>query len=79
MACCSGCPTQDHESYGQCLRAKSVAVVDPAGKVHRTAWDNEMNSYLDAKRQGVQPATTKQKDIDAAMRISEATGTAYQA
>lgn len=77
--CTSGCPTQDHESYGQCLRSKGVAVVDPAGRVHRSAWDKEMDSYLDAKRQGVQPASTNQKDIDKAMAISEATGTAFQA
>ena len=40
-------------------------------------WDRELDSYRSARRQGVQPATTKQKDIDKAMRISEESGVAY--
>lgn len=77
--CTSGCPTRDHDSWGSCQRSKNVAVLDPAGVVHRSAWDREMSAYEAAKRQGVQPSSTRQADIDNAMRISEATGQAYQA
>ena len=42
-------------------------------------WDGELQAYRDARAQGVQPASTKMKDIRAAMEISEKTGRAYQA
>lgn len=77
--CSSRCPTKDHSGYGECLRAKGVAVIDPQGRVHRTAWDKEMSAYESARRQGVQPASTNIRDISAAMKISEATGQPYQA
>lgn len=77
--CTSGCPTQDHASWGGCMRSKNLAVLDPEGKVHRSAWDREMSAYESAKKQGVQPATTQIKDIERAMQISDATGQAYQA
>jgi hypothetical protein len=37
-----------------------------------------LDKYEDAVRQGVQPRTTGQRDITAAMRISEATGVAFR-
>lgn len=42
-------------------------------------WDRELDLYADARRQGVQPATTKTKDIRAAMEVSEQTGQAFDA
>jgi hypothetical protein len=39
--------------------------------------DKELGSYYDALRQGVEPVSTKQKDIDAAVRISNDTGVAF--
>ena len=41
------------------------------------AWDGELNSYYDAVRQGIEPISTKQKDIDAAVRLSNETGVAF--
>lgn len=26
MACSSSCPTQDHESWGECVRSKGLAI-----------------------------------------------------
>lgn len=43
------------------------------------AQEKELTSYADARRQGVQPRSTKTADIKRAMRISDATGKAYQA
>ena len=39
--------------------------------------DRELGSYYDAIRQGVEPISTKQKDIDAAVRLSNDTGVAF--
>lgn len=39
--------------------------------------DRELGSYYDALRQGIEPVSTKQKDIDAAVRLSNDTGVAF--
>lgn len=39
--------------------------------------DKELQSYFDATRQGIEPVSTKKKDIDAAVRLSNETGTAF--
>jgi hypothetical protein len=39
--------------------------------------DRELGSYFDATRQGIEPVSTKQKDIDAAVRLSNDMGTAF--
>jgi len=51
----------------------------------RQGWDKdkenkdnrELNSYWSALKQGVEPVSTKQKDIDAAMKISNDVGKAF--
>lgn len=40
-------------------------------------WDNELALYRSARKQGIQPDSTKTKDIRRAIDISEKTGTAY--
>ncbi len=39
--------------------------------------DKELGSYYDALRQGIEPISTRQKDIDAAVRLSNDTGVAF--
>ena len=46
-------------------------------KTKEIKWDKEVNSYYDAVRQGVEPISPKQKDIDAAMKFSNETGKAF--
>jgi hypothetical protein len=51
----------------------------------RQGWDKdkenkdnkELNSYWSALKQGVEPVSTQQKDIDAAMKISNDVGKAF--
>ena len=45
----------------------------PSAKAH----DRELGSYYDALRQGIEPVSTKQKDIDAAVRLSNDMGVAF--
>jgi len=39
--------------------------------------DKELDSYYSAVRQGMEPISTKQKDIDAAVRLSNESGKAF--
>ena len=85
MSCASSCPTQDHESYGACLRSKNLGVValestNPSFSRNRQkAWDAELDAYAAARRQGIQPATTKMADINAAVEASQVLGSAFNA
>jgi hypothetical protein len=45
----------------------------PSAKQH----DKELGSYYSAIRQGIEPVSTKQRDIDAAVRLSNDMGTAF--
>jgi hypothetical protein len=45
----------------------------PSAKEH----DKELGSYYDAVRQGIEPISTKKRDIDAAVRLSNDTGVAF--
>lgn len=42
-------------------------------------WDNELALYRQARSQGIQPDTTKTKDIRRAIDVSNKTGRAYGA
>jgi len=51
----------------------------------KTGWDQdkvkkdekEIQSYWDATRQGIEPRSTRKKDIDAAVRLSNDAGKAF--
>jgi hypothetical protein len=84
MACSSGCPTRDHETFGACLRAKNLkhAVSVPGNNHDRSrqrAWDSELDLYRSARSQGIQPSSTKRPAIERALKISDKTGTAFDA
>lgn len=79
MACRTGCVTRDHESYSACLRAglPRIAYANSAmGRDLSTQkrWDANLDSYRAARAEGLQPATTKQRDIDAAKRVADVAG-----
>ena len=81
--CRSGCKTQDHESYSDCLQAANIGFAGcfPSrqgwDKDKEKNWDKELDSYYSAVRQGVEPISTKKKDIDAAMMLSNEAGKAF--
>lgn len=82
--CTSGCPTQDHESYGECLRSKSlrVAYANSASGADYTREKRaaaNRQAYRDARRQGIQPDSSKIQDVRRAVEISNRTGVAYRA
>jgi len=80
LRCSSSCATRDHLTFGECMRSKNLRLKPNLSDTTTTKkWDGELNSYYDAVRQGVNPSGTSQRKVDSAMRISEATGVAYDA
>jgi hypothetical protein len=66
---CFGCKVLSLQINEVSLRVGGI----PTAKAH----DKELGSYYDAIRQGIEPVSTKQKDIDAAVRLSNDMGTAF--
>lgn len=81
--CRSGCKTQNHESYADCLLAANTGFAGcfPTrqhwDKDKEKKWDKEVDSYYDAVRQGIEPRSTRQPDIDAAVQLSNEAGKAF--
>lgn len=67
MSCRSGCPTQEHGSWGECARAANLQVGSAQHEIHRSN-DRELRAYHDARRQGIQPAGTQMHQIETAVR-----------
>jgi len=55
----------------------SVGSARSDGMMSAKQHDKELGSYFDATRQGIEPVSTKQKDIDAAVRLSNDMGVAF--
>lgn len=78
------CPGESHPTFGACMRAKNfrVGFCKSHLGLDRTAdknWDKELTLYRDARRQGIQPDSTKTFDIRGAIEHSDKTGVAYGA
>lgn len=73
-----------HETFGQCMRWKGVRVAYCQSAANRdyTAqkrWDKDLEAYASARKQGIQPASTKRSAVDRAVALSNKTGKAFQA
>jgi hypothetical protein len=83
MACRTGCPTQDHGSWGDCLVASNIQMnAGDAGSnkaMSNKKWTNELDAYAKARSQGIQPAGTRLGQIREAEKASETLGRAYSA
>ena len=84
MACRSGCTTQDHDSWGDCLRASNIQMStgDANGELVNNGWtnkkwDSELKLYRDARAQGIQPEGTSTAKIRKALDVSDKTGHAF--
>lgn len=85
MACSSSCPAPGtHASMGECIRSKGVKVAyaNSAKNMDYTQqkrWDRDLDAYRDARKAGIQPTSTRRSDVDAALRASDSTGSAFRA
>jgi hypothetical protein len=77
--CSTGCPTQNHTTFGECLRAKNLQVADVAAHKFNTNQIKEINNYVDARKSGMQPASVSKKDVDFARAATDKTGVPYRA
>lgn len=77
MACRSGCPTKDHGSYGECLRAANAKVA--FGVQARRYNDNELAEYRQLRSEGIQPMGTTRTALDQAKAMSDRYGGAFNA
>jgi hypothetical protein len=79
--CSTGCPTQDHVSYGQCMKSKGLRTgVQQQSQSYQTGnrfW-TEIKEYRAARAQGIQPKSSKLEDIRSAVSRSVQTNTAVQ-
>jgi hypothetical protein len=69
IATCFGCKVLGLQVNEVSLRGNGI----PTAKQH----DRELQSYYDATRQGIEPRSTKSKDIDAAVKLSNEAGKAF--
>lgn len=78
--CASSCPTQDHASYGACLRSKNLQL-NPNLSDTKTSkdWDRDLQKYRDARKQGIRPDGTSASQVQRAEQMSQQMGQAYDA
>lgn len=79
MACSSSCKTGPHESYGACLRAKSMQVADVTAHKFNTNQHSEIKAYVRAREAGLQPKSVFKRDVEAAWKSTDATGVPFRA
>lgn len=78
MACSSGCKTQDHKSYGECMRSKNARVTGYDVTAQKRA-DKTLDKYAELRKHGAQPKSTNARHVEFAERYSDKAGTGYQA
>lgn len=76
MACRSGCPTQDHGSWGACAKAARFQIGDLKGHDNNKAMEKSLTNYETARRSGIQPRSTKPWDVDRAVAAADTLGRA---
>lgn len=82
--CSSSCKTKDHATFGECVRSKNLKTAymqEWKGKdaTAQKRADKNLDQYEAARKHGIQPASTRPADVQAAVRISDKTGTAFKA
>jgi hypothetical protein len=79
MACSSGCRTPGaHSSWGECVKAKNLKTSQVDVTAQR-AWDRNLDRYEKARKEGIQPDSTRPADIQRAVSLSDSIGEAYGA
>lgn len=82
--CTSSCRTRDHETWGECVRSKNLRTAymqEWKGKdaTAQKKADKNLDAYAEARQYGIQPKSTRERDVQAAVRFSDKTGNAFKA
>jgi hypothetical protein len=72
-------PIEVEDCFGCKISNLQLSVGDARhdGVMSAKQHDKELGSYYSAVRQGIEPSSTKQKDIDAAVKLSNDAGKAF--
>lgn len=78
-----------HPTFGACVRAKNLGFpgafptrsegYGSGDRSAQRAWDSELDYYRTTVGQGIEPAGTRRGQIEAAERVSQEAGKAYDA
>jgi len=79
LPCSSNCRTQDHKSWGECVRSKGLQIADVGAHMASRSQSADIKSYVDARAAGLQPESVSKASVESAWRATEATGTPYRA
>ena len=82
MSCRSGCPTQDHTTYSECLRAANVTVTAIINSPMQRMFEQtktELSAYKTARANGIQPEGTTIDKVRSAETASRRLGRPYDA
>lgn len=74
MSCSSTCYTQDHKTYGECLRAKNLQLsphVNDNYSAKQTQWNRDLDHYENAVGNGIQPEGTQRWQVDKALKEAD--------
>ena len=80
--CRSGCKTQSHASYSECLQSANVRVTATINSPMQFAWEKtkqDTAAYAAARANGIQPAGTTLEKVREAETASRVLGRPYDA
>ena len=80
--CRSGCRTQNHASYAECLRAANPTINATATSNLASMWSktkSDLAAYETARRHGIQPGGTTIEQVRAAETATRRLGRPYDA
>ena len=72
----TGC---DDDCFGCKVKGLQLNTGDAGRDIPDRKWTSELKAYKDARAQGIQPAGTTMRDVEAAHKASETLGKAYNA
>lgn len=74
------CPHQEEGECRECWKERVASIGVPRGDPGKQRkWDSRLERYRRARKEGIQPRSTRSKDIDIARKVSDETQTPYSA
>lgn len=80
MSCRSGCKTQDHSSYAECLQSANVTIGATINSPLQGMWEStkrDLAAYRNARAHGIQPESTSYDKIKQAENATRMLGRPY--
>lgn len=73
---------EPHATFGACMRSKGIRIAycqSAKGRdfTAQKRWDKELDTYAAARKEGIQPDSTRLQAVEAAKEWSDREGVAY--